>query len=175
MPKNKPIVHLVSDDEAKGDAKKLFETIEKTSGKVPKWMRVMANCDDTLLGFFSLFKSLMDNAPTDQKLKWKIAYIVSEINKCDFCVDVSKLKLKEFGLEEKEMKDIEKTCNEAECIAIDYAKEVTKHAYKIDQNLIKNLKKHFSDEQIVEITAVVGLFNFINRFNDALGILPEIK
>jgi hypothetical protein len=27
----------------------------------------------------------------------------------------------------------------------------------------------------VEITSVVGLFNFVNRFNDSLGVLPDVK
>jgi alkylhydroperoxidase family enzyme len=35
------------------------------------------------------------------------------------------------------------------------------------------MKAEFSDEEMVELTSVVGLFNFINRFNDALGVLPE--
>lgn len=37
------------------------------------------------------------------------------------------------------------------------------------------MKEHFTDCEIVEITSVIGLFNYINRFNDALGVLPETK
>lgn len=169
----KPIVNLVADEDAKKEAKEIFKQIKKSTGKVPKWMRVMANCEDTLFGFFTLFKSVMDDAPTDKLLKWKIAFVVSEINKCDYCVSISKMQLKNLGLNEKKMKDIEKICNEKECIAIEYAKATATHAYNIDPDLIKRLKKHFTDEQIVEITSVVGLFSFINRFNDALHILPE--
>jgi len=168
-----PIVHLVADDEAKNEAKQIFEQMKTSTGKVPKWMRVMANCEDTLYGFFMLFKSVMDNAPTDKLLKWKIAYIVSEENKCDYCVSVTKMQLKNLGLNENDMKDIEKACNDKECIAIEYAKATSQHAYKIEAELIKKLKDNFTDQQIVEITSVVGLFSYINRFNDALQVLPE--
>ena len=30
-------------------------------------------------------------------------------------------------------------------------------------------KRHFSDEQIVEIVAVISLFGFLNRFNDTMA------
>ena len=48
----KPLVHLVADDEVKGQAKAIFEQIKASTGKVPKWMRVMANCEDVMVGFF---------------------------------------------------------------------------------------------------------------------------
>ena len=174
MPTLQPIVHLVKDEDAKKQAKEIFEQIKNSTGKVPKWMRVMANCEDTLVGFFLLFKSIMEDAPTDKLLKWKIAFVVSEVNKCEYCSSISKMQLKNFGLDKKAMDNIEKACNEKECIAIEYAKATAVHAYKIDSELIKKLKDNFTDEQIVEITSVVGLFSFINRFNDALRVLPEM-
>jgi hypothetical protein len=34
------------------------------------------------------------------------------------------------------------------------------------------LQAHFDDGQLVEITSVIGLFNFFNRYADALQIQP---
>ena len=31
-------------------------------------------------------------------------------------------------------------------------------------------REHFDDGQIIEIAAVIGLFNYFNRFNDALKV-----
>ncbi len=169
-----PLVHQVTDDEVQGKARELFEQIKKSTGKVPKWMRVMANCDDILVGFFAMFKATMDNEPTNAVLKWKVAYKISELNKCEFCVSVSKKQLEQLGLNEEEIKDIDKASNEQEKIALEYAVASTEHAYNIDPELFKKMKENFTDEQIVEITSVVGLFNFINRFNDALGVLPDV-
>ncbi len=168
-----PIVKPISDDQADPVAKELFKRTEASVGKVPEWMRVMANCSDTLKGFTALFHSLMDDAPTDKLLKWKVAYVVSEMNKCDYCTSVTKLKLQSFGEDDDSLAKIETIASEAEKVAIEWAKAVTDHAYKIDEDLVKRMKKHFSDAQIVEITSVVGLFNYINRFNDALGVLPQ--
>jgi uncharacterized peroxidase-related enzyme len=170
-----PVVKLVSDEEVSGEAKKIFEQMRAKSGKVPTWMRVMANCDDTLAGFSALFSSVMDDAPTDKLLKWKIAYVVSELNKCHYCVSVSTSQLEAMGLDEESLSEIEQVCKTEECIAIEYAKAVTMAAYKVDDALMKKMKEHFTDQQIVEITSVIGLFNYINRFNDALRVFPEVK
>jgi alkylhydroperoxidase family enzyme len=85
------------------------------------------------------------------------------------------MQLKTFGFNEEEIKNISKACNEKECIALEYAEASTCHAYDIDSKLFKKMKDNFTDEQIVEITSVVGLFNFVNRFNDSLGVLPDVK
>lgn len=170
----KPLVNLVTDDQAQGQAKELFEQIKSSTGQVPKWMRVMANCPDVLIGFFTLFKATMDDAPVDKLLKWKIAYQVSEMNKCEFCVSVSKKQLKQFGLEDKDIDNIAEAKDDKEKVAFAYAQAATDHAYNIDPKVFAEMKKHFSDEQIVEITSVIGLFNFINRFNDSLGVLPDL-
>ena len=58
-----PLVRQVSDSEAKGQARALFEQMKQRTGKVPKWMRVMANCEDVLVGFFAMFKATMDDTP----------------------------------------------------------------------------------------------------------------
>ncbi|MBU1085259.1 MAG: hypothetical protein ABIJ43_04645 [Candidatus Beckwithbacteria bacterium] len=169
-----PLVHQVTDDEAKGQAKALFQKIKKASGKVPKWMRVMANCEDVLIGFFIMFKAIMDDAPVDKLLKWRIALKISDLNKCEFCVSVAKQQLKVFGLTDKDIENIEsENLSIKEQTAIEYAVASTKHAFNIDSKLIQKMKKYYTDPQIVEISSVVGLFNFINRFNDSLGVLPD--
>jgi len=169
-----PVVHVVSDEKAKGRVLELFENMKKSKGSVPKWMRVMANSDDILIGFFALFKATMDDAPLESKLKWKLAYHISEMNKCKFCVSVSAMQLEAFGMNKSEMTDLKEATVGREALAFEYAEAVNDHAYKMEQSLIDRVKAEFSDEELVELTSVVGLFNFINRFNDALGVLPEV-
>ncbi len=168
-----PVVHRCSTEELHGEAKEIFENFLKNGGKVPKWLQVMANCEDTMVGFYALFKSVMDDAPASSTLKWKIAYVVSDINKCEFCIGATQAKLTDMGISQEDLENIDKTENEKEALAIEYARATTEHAYSIDPELTKKMQDTFSDEEIVEITAVIGTFNFINRFNDALRILPD--
>jgi alkylhydroperoxidase family enzyme len=42
----------------------------------------------------------------------------------------------------------------------------------VDEVLWDELQAHFDDGEIVELASVIGLFNFFNRYADALRILP---
>src|SRR6266702_5165099 len=62
-----------------------------------------------------------------------------------------------------------------ELAALRYAEIVTTSAREVDEELWDELQAHFDDDEIVEITTVIALFNFFNRFADALQILPLPK
>jgi len=64
---------------------------------------------------------------------------------------------------------------ERELVALRYAEIVTTSGQDVDENLWDDLQVYFDDGEIVEITTVIGLFNFFNRFADALQIDPPAK
>jgi alkylhydroperoxidase family enzyme len=59
---------------------------------------------------------------------------------------------------------------ERELVAIRYAEIVTTSARDVDEELWDELQSYFDDGEIVELTTVIGLFNFFNRFADALKL-----
>ncbi len=170
-----PFVHLVSSEDLSGDAKKIFENTKAATGSVPKWMKVMGNSEEILVPFFKLFQSTMKDGKISPILKWKVAFKVSELNKCEFCVSVTKLKLKCLGLSDKDISEIDKATDEKEKVVLAFAESSTEHAYRIEPEIMKKIKELFDDEEIVELTSAVGLFNFINRFNDTLNVLPDME
>lgn len=59
---------------------------------------------------------------------------------------------------------------DAEKAAIRHAEQVTHDPHGIADTDFQELKRYFSEEQIVEITLVSCMANFTNRFNDALHV-----
>ncbi|SEP07721.1 hypothetical protein SAMN02990966_03845 [Rhodospirillales bacterium URHD0017] len=57
-----------------------------------------------------------------------------------------------------------------ERVALEYAERITTTGQKVDDALFAELKKHFSEGQIVELTAAIAMENFRSKFNPALGI-----
>ena len=51
---------------------------------------------------------------------------------------------------------------------------VTRSAAAIRDAALEDLKKHFNEQQIVELPLVIAIANFTNRFNDALRMEPDI-
>ena len=54
--------------------------------------------------------------------------------------------------------------------ALEYAERITITGEKVTDELFARLRSHFSEAQIVELTAGVALENFRSKFNPALGI-----
>ena len=60
--------------------------------------------------------------------------------------------------------------SEAERLALEYAERITYTDRKVDDALVDDLKKHYSEAQIVELTAAIAMENFRSKFNPALGV-----
>ena len=58
----------------------------------------------------------------------------------------------------------------ATAAALLYAERMTRDAHTVTGEIFAGLKRHYTDAEIVELTAVVGLANYWNRFTTALRI-----
>ncbi len=58
----------------------------------------------------------------------------------------------------------------AERSALALAERMTTDARGVDEEVWATLREHFDEGQVVELAAVIGLFNYFNRFNDALRV-----
>ena len=54
--------------------------------------------------------------------------------------------------------------------ALEYAERITTTGQKVDDALFAELRNHFSEGQIVELTAAIAMENFRSKFNPPLGI-----
>lgn len=57
--------------------------------------------------------------------------------------------------------------SDKEKAVIAWAEAMTLNTAKRDNKVWDDLKKHFNDAEIVEISLITGMFNMINRLNDS--------
>ncbi len=60
----------------------------------------------------------------------------------------------------------------AQKVALRYAERVTLDSNHVDEVLWNDLRAHYDEGQIVEMTIAISLFNAFNRFNNALQMEP---
>ena len=60
--------------------------------------------------------------------------------------------------------------DDRERAALAYAEAMTITGQRVDDALFARVRRHFSEPQVVELTAAVALENFRSKFNVALGI-----
>jgi alkylhydroperoxidase family enzyme len=56
--------------------------------------------------------------------------------------------------------------------ALAYARQMTVDSRHVDEAMMNRLRLHYDEGEIVEITAMAGLFNYFNRVANALEIQP---
>jgi alkylhydroperoxidase family enzyme len=79
------------------------------------------------------------------------------------------------GASEDKIRDVEQHAtsplyDESERLALSYAEAMTITGQKVSDDLFARLREHYSEAQVVELTAAVALENFRSKFNVALGI-----
>ena len=60
----------------------------------------------------------------------------------------------------------------AEKAALELAERVTRDPHEVDDDFWAELRRHYDEGEIIELLAAIGLFNYFNRFNDALRMEP---
>ena len=59
--------------------------------------------------------------------------------------------------------------SEAERVALEFAIAAASQPNDVSDGLFARMKQHWNDGQIVEITALISYFGFMNRWNDTMA------
>jgi uncharacterized peroxidase-related enzyme len=151
-------------------------SLEARAKQPNAFFRVMANRPETMKSFVPFYGTVMGPGSVDRRIKLLVYLVVSIANQCAFCIAANTPGARKVGITDEEMRAIETEQNggfsAAEQAVVAYARELTRSA-TANEARRETLSQHFTDEQIVEITLVVAMSNFTNRFNNGLNILPE--
>jgi AhpD family alkylhydroperoxidase len=125
----------------------------------------------------SLMYGVLDrkSSPIDAALRSLVQVRVSQINGCAFCVDINSASGLKRGADERKLAELaafeqSPAFTEREKAALRYAEAVTDSRRRTDAAMVAALKKHFDDDAIVELTALVAYQNMSSKFNAALGV-----
>jgi AhpD family alkylhydroperoxidase len=150
-------------------------SLEARAKQANPFFRAMAHRPEVLKNFPPLYSAVVGPGSVPRRVKVLVYLTSSYVNKCPFCVASNLPGARKAGISEDEIRALEAENYEVfppeERAAIAYARELTKTANA--ETTREELRKHYNDEQIVEITLVIGISNLTNRFNNGLVILPE--
>ncbi len=143
---------------------KVITPLKVVTARVPKSARVSQEIGKMMESGFSL--------PHD--LQMLLHVHISEVNQCHFCIDIGKaMVLSENGSLDKINKLAryreDPAFTPAERAALTYVEEVSRTKTCSDATFAE-LRRHFNDTQIAEITVLNAAENFYNLVNRPLGI-----
>jgi AhpD family alkylhydroperoxidase len=117
-------------------------------------------------------------SPLSPALKSLVTVRVSQINWCEFCVDINSATLLKRGVSMEKVEALgswrESDLFDAkERSALGYAEAMTRSDMRVDDKIMEVLKQNFSDDAIVELTGLIAFQNMSSKFNSALQVPPQ--
>ncbi len=118
------------------------------------------------------------SSPINAPLRSMVTVRVSQINHCTFCVDVNGATLEKRGVDMEKIAALHcwresNRYTAVEKAALDYAEAMTRTDGEITDAMMEELRRHFDDDAIVELTGLIAFQNMSSKFNAALDIPPQ--
>ena len=151
----------------------------ETLGFCPNSVRTMQIRPHLAEAFINLNKAVMENhGRVTSALKRLIAYVSSYTAGCQYCQAHGIRAAERYGASEDQLTHIwdyksHPSFSEAEKAALDFSVAASTIPNAVDETAAENLRRYWDDGEIVEITGVIALFGFLNRWNDTMGTTIE--
>ncbi len=137
-------------------------------------VEVWAHQPNLLSGMGKFQQAVRKAHSVDARLKYLVELKGAQMIGCEFCVDLGSQICRNSGFTDEELLALphyrqSDLFTEREKLALDYTVAVMRTPVEVTDELFDRMKEHFSDEQLVEITALLTVVN-LDRFNAAFGI-----
>jgi AhpD family alkylhydroperoxidase len=167
-----PMVKLVYRFMRKGMKKLTGREAAHGSGIEP--VEIWAHHSKMMSGMGKFQQAVRKGNTVDERLKYLVELKGAQMIGCEFCVDLGSQICRNSGVSDEELLALPRyrqseLFTEREKLALDYTVGVMRTPVEVTDELFARTKEHFSDKQLVEITALLTVVN-VDRFNAAFGI-----
>ncbi len=154
-------------EEAKGDVKDLYQSLEKKMGRVLNIFLNMGNSAAVLKGYLSLHEAA-NQTSIPPKIREQIALLVGQANHCQYCLSAHTTVAKSLGINDQDILQArlgESQDSKSQAI-LKFAKTAVENRGHLSNQDIASLKATgINDQELVEIILLISLNLFTNYFN----------
>ncbi|HJP38973.1 MAG: carboxymuconolactone decarboxylase family protein [Gammaproteobacteria bacterium] len=161
------------------EVRELAKFFNETLGFCPNSVLTMQLRPAIAKSFISLNTSVMENnGRVTSALKRLIGYVASRVAGCNYCQAHTIRAAERYGAEREQLEHIweyqtHSAFSDAERVALDFAVAASTIPNGVDSSISDRLHEHWDEGEIVEILGVIGLFGFLNRWNDSMATALE--
>jgi uncharacterized peroxidase-related enzyme len=155
----------------------LYDKVFALRGNVPNMFRVMAHRPEIFATMQAHFGAVLNTGTVSTKLKELIIVRTSQVNDTPYCLASHTILARGLGWTDDQLQNLaawqqREDFTPAEKAALRLAETVTRDAHAVTDDQFAELRSFYSEGEIVELLCAIGLFNYFNRFNNALKMEP---
>ena len=157
------------------DLKEDFAAIAANLGFIPNSVLIMGRKPKMVKGFQALSASVWDpEGKVPMAFKRLLAHVASRSAGCQYCLAHTGEGAIKLGVEQRKLDAVwdyrhSPLFTPAERSALDVAVAAGCVPNAVTDEMFLELRKHWTEEQIVEIVGLIALFGFLNRWNDTMA------
>jgi uncharacterized peroxidase-related enzyme len=173
------VVNPVPKEKAASELKPIYEQLGEKFGRMPNFFAIMAHRPSALKHFLPFYAAVMADGTLEAKHK-ELAYLkISRLNGSEYETRAHAAAAKRAGLSDDQIREVDyfhrsHAFDDKEKAILLYVERMTRGASCIRERTLQEMRKHLSEDQIVELTLVACIANLTNRFNDALQVEPDL-
>ena len=172
-----PRISRLKRDEVLPGAVNIYDRYLRDRGNVPNMFRTMAHRPEIFSTMMAHFSAVLNTGTVSTKLKELIIVRTSQINVTPYCLASHTILARGLGWSDDQLSNLaqwptREDFTPAEKAALRLAETVTLNANSLSDEQFAELKSFYDDGEIVELLCSIGLFNYFNRFNNALRMEP---
>jgi 4-carboxymuconolactone decarboxylase len=147
---------------------------EPQSGNGIEPIEIWAHQPKMMTGMGRFNQAIRKGKSVSERIRNLVELKGAQMIGCEFCVDLGTQICRNSGLSDEELLALPRyqssdLFTDREIVALDYTVAVMRTPVEVTDEVFARMTEHFSDKQIVEITALLTLVN-VDRFNAAFGI-----
>lgn len=170
-----PRLPALSAEEAQAVQKDLGIYTDNMGGTLPNSVLTLARRPNILKAVTDLwYQTIIEPGVVPKDLKWLAAHVVSVSAGCQYCAAHTgeNTAISDMPTEKIEAVweyETSPLFSDAERIVLRIAQCVAQVPNAVTDADFEELRKHWDDDQVVEIIAAISTFGFFNRWNDTLA------
>lgn len=171
-------VRPLTPDEAGPELREAMERQREQLGIVPESLMTMALRPEIAAAWAKLTGAVTGPGTVDRGLKQLVAYVSSATYGCRYCQAHTGQKAVRFGVDADKLRhafeyETSDLFDDGERAALRVAYHASLVPNEVTDEHFERLRRHFSDEQVVEIVSVIAMFGWLNRWNDTFATTLE--
>ena len=170
-------IEEIEAEEADGKLADMYAELTKKRGKISNILKVHSLNPQAMSDHLSLYMTLMFGKSGLSRLEREaIAVVVSATNECEYCVNHHTESLRHY-VDDEEMLNLLAMADGLETFEprlsniVRHAERLTAAPGAMTESDLEELRAvGLSDRDILDLTLIVGYFNFVNRIAVGLGV-----
>lgn len=173
----KPRISRLERSEVAPSIVSIYDKTLRERGNVPYFFRTLAHRPEIMQTAIAHLDAVMSTGTLPKALKELAIVRTSQLNCTAYCLASHTALAKKLGWTDEQIAALNHAetsdlFSEREKVAIHLAEVMTKQPQNYSDEEFSRLRSFFSEGEVVELIAAIGLFNYFNRANDLLRMEP---